>query len=92
VLEKDGSVANEKGFTFQRVSAHLTLHPGTELQLIRPAVAMAHVKSVASKSQLVMSNLQSLITVHLPKVKSKMDGVLLVLYALPKMSPSMFRH
>jgi hypothetical protein len=82
----------KKVLPFQLVSAHLMRHPGTELQLIQPAVDTAHVKNVASKSQLVMLSLQNLITVHLPKVKSKQDGALLVLYALPKMSLSMFHH
>jgi hypothetical protein len=65
----------KKVLLFQLVSAHLTLHPGTELQLIQLAVDTAHVKNVVSKSQLVMSNLQSLITVHLQKPRLKRVGV-----------------
>jgi len=75
----------KKVLLFQQVLALLMRHLGTELQLIQPAVAMAHVKNVASKSQLVMSNHPNLITAHLLRAKSKMDGVLLVLFALPKM-------
>jgi hypothetical protein len=64
----------KKDSLFQQVSAHLMLRLGTELQLIQPAVAMAHVKSVVSKLQQEMSNLPNLITVHLQRVKSKMVG------------------